>query len=152
MRVSQIWVVMMTWWCYWHVPGVQWPVVSVRCDVTIIMSTAGCGQQEESAERTQSTWRYTAARHAAPAASRPETAGTSSQVLTVTLLFLEKFNHFFRLSHMGSERLLQDWILCQLHEEELQENMQTVLTLLPEYSRKYLYKLCSWCVLCLFVF
>ena len=35
---------------------------------------------------------------------------------------------FFRLSHMGTEGLLQDWILCQLYEEKLQENMQTVLT------------------------
>ena len=69
--------------------------------MTIIMSTAGCGQQGESAERTQSTWRYTAARPAAPAASRTETAGISSQVLIVTLLFLEKFNHFLQIVAHG---------------------------------------------------
>ena len=33
-----------------------------------------------------------------------------------------------RLSKMGTERLLQDGILCELYEEKLQENVQTVLT------------------------
>ena len=45
----------------------------------------------------------------------------------------------FRLSHMGTAGPLQDWILCQLYEEKLQENMQIVLTyhpIIPEYSCK----------------
>ena len=33
-----------------------------------------------------------------------------------------------RLSKMGTERFLQDGILCELYEEKLQENVQTVLT------------------------
>ena len=43
-------------------------------------------------------------------------------------VFHDFLNRFPRLSKMGTERLLQDGILCELYEEKLQENVQTVLT------------------------
>ena len=39
---------------------------------------------------------------------------------------------------MGTERLLQDGILCELYEEKLQENVQTVLTWILIYYKLFL--------------
>ena len=78
-------------------------MVSAECGVTTTMSTAGPGPGGESVGRTQSTWRYTAARPAAPAPrARTGTAGTSSQVRMLMLMYcFVKVHEFLQIVPHG---------------------------------------------------
>ena len=86
----------------------------------------GPGPEEGSAGETRSTWTSTARKPATHVhLVEEETAKIRTKVGMYnhhlhTLAF--KAN-IFRLWHLGKERILQGWTVCDLHETKLQENL-----------------------------